>query len=271
MRAQRELVAVAAIPILVATIVWLPPWGFLSIVAAAALIAADEYLKLARAAGIVVGRWPVLILTGGLLLASWTRDVGGFATATLASLVVLPTIRLARADAPQGSLAGVAVECFAVLYLGSTAACLGWLLLWPEAPSGSKLLLFFLASIWLGDSGAYYVGKNFGRHKMSPKISPKKTFEGLAGGIVTTYAAAAVAAYVLDLGLEPLHIIATATILAAAAPLGDLVESLFKRDSGIKDSSALLPGHGGFLDRTDSLFYAAPMVLGYVLLTGLIG
>jgi phosphatidate cytidylyltransferase len=106
---------------------------------------------------------------------------------------------------------------------------------------------------------------------MSPKISPNKTFEGLAGGIATTYVAAVVAAFILDLELSAIHIFALATILAAAAPVGDLIESLFKRDSGIKDSSNLIPGHGGLLDRTDSLFYPAPLVLGYLLLTGLVG
>ena len=96
------------------------------------------------------------------------------------------------------------------------------------------------------------------------KISPNKTFEGLAGGIVTTYVAAAAAAFVLGLDLSVVHIFALATILAVAAPVGDLIESLFKRDSGIKDSSNLIPGHGGLLDRTDSLFYPAPLVLGYL-------
>lgn len=267
---KRELVAAAAIPILVATIVLLPPWGFLTILAAAAVLACEEYLKLARAANIVVGRWLVLILIIALLVASWLRGVDGFAFAAVSAMLILPTARLARPESPQGSLTGVAVECFAVIFLGATAACLGWLRLWPGDPDGVKLLIFFLACIWVGDSGAYYVGKNFGRHKMSPRISPKKTFEGLAGGIVTTYAAAAVVALLLNLGLTAIHVTALATILAAAAPLGDLVESLFKRDSGIKDSSNLLPGHGGFLDRTDSLFYAAPLVLGYLLLTGLI-
>lgn len=267
---KRELFALVAIPILVATIGWAPAWGFLIILGAATLLACDEYLRLARNADFMVGRWLVLILIGTLLIGSWLFDVHGFVFAVVASLVVLPTWRLARPESPAGSLAGVAIECFAVLYLGATAACLGWLRLWPGDPDGVKLLFFFLATIWVGDSGAYYMGKNLGRHKMSPKISPNKTLEGLAGGIVTTYIAAAVAALVLDLGVSAIHVFALATILAAAGPLGDLVESLFKRDSGIKDSSKLLPGHGGFLDRTDSLFYAAPLVLGYLVVAGLI-
>jgi phosphatidate cytidylyltransferase len=267
---KRELFAAAAIPLVVAIIIWLPPWAFLTVLAAAAILACDEYLGLARAAGAVVGRWVVLSLLAALLVSSWVVGVEGLAVTAMAALVILPTVRLAHPESPRGSLTGVAIEVFAVLYLGATAACLGWLRLWPQDPNGVKMLFFFLACIWVGDSGAYYVGRNLGRHKMSPKISPNKTFEGLAGSIVTTYLTAAAAAWILDLGLHPIHVAALATILAAAAPLGDLVESLFKRDSGIKDSSNLLPGHGGFLDRTDSLFYPAPLVLGYLLLTGLI-
>ena len=266
---KRELFAAAAIPILVFTIGWLPPWGFLVILGVAALFACDEYLKLARAAGIVVGRWLPLGLTIALLLASWRHGINGLAVVAILTVVLLSTVRLARPGSPQGTLAGVAAESFAVLYLGTTAACLGWLRLWPTEPSGAKVLFFFLACIWVGDSGAYYVGKNFGRHKMSPTISPNKTFEGLAGGVVTTFVAAAVAASILDLGWNAMHVAAVAAILAAAGPIGDLVESMFKRDSGIKDSSNLIPGHGGFLDRTDSLFYSAPFVLGYLFLFGL--
>jgi len=267
---KRELFAAVAIPVVIVTIGWLPPWGFLAILWMAALLACDEYLKLARSANIVVGRCLVLILMGALLVTSWFHGVNGLAITAAATLVILPTVRLVRPESPQGSLSGVAAECFAVLYLGATAACLGWLRLWPQEPTGVKILFFFLACVWVGDSGAYYVGKNFGRHKMSPKISPKKTVEGLAGGVVTTYVAGAAAAFILDLELSATHIFALATILAAAAPVGDLIESLFKRDSGIKDSSSLIPGHGGLLDRTDSLFYPAPLVLGYLLLTGLV-
>lgn len=267
---KRELFAFVAIPILVAIFGWAPAWGFLIILGVATLLACDEYLNLARASDVEVGRWIVLILLATLLVMSWINGVSGMVASVLATLVILPTVRLARPESPQGSLTGLAVESFAVLYLGTTAACLGWLRLWPVDPSGVKILFFYLATIWIGDSGAYYIGKNFGRHKMAPRISPNKTLEGLAGSIVTTYVAAAVAAYVLDLEIDPIHIFVLATILAATAPLGDLVESLFKRDSGIKDSSSLIPGHGGLLDRTDSLLYPAPIVLGYLLLTGLI-
>jgi phosphatidate cytidylyltransferase len=269
-RGQRELVALAAIPLLAAAIIWLPAWVFLAILAAAVTLACDELLNMARGAGFAVGRWLPLGLVAGVMAASWAWGSTGLAAAVVAVTIVLPTARLADPNAPDGSLGGVAAESFAVLYLGVTTACFGWLRLWPGDPTGIKLLFLFLACIWVGDSGAYYVGKNFGKHKMSPRISPNKTLEGLAGGIVTTFAAAAVAAWALGLEWPLVHIGALAAILAVTAPLGDLVESLFKRDSGVKDSSALLPGHGGLLDRTDSLIYPAPFVLAYLVVVGLV-
>jgi phosphatidate cytidylyltransferase len=105
---------------------------------------------------------------------------------------------------------------------------------------------------------------------MSPRVSPNKTWEGLAGSTVTTIVAAAVSKIVFGLPWSWGHTCALAVILAVAAPLGDLVESQFKRDTKVKDSSSLIPGHGGVLDRTDSLLYAAPPVLGYLLAVGLL-
>jgi len=270
MHAKRELVALAAIPALAATIIWGPPWALLMILGAAAVLACDELLKMARSAGLDASRWLPLVLTGALLAASWMWNLPGLAVSSVATLLILATVRLGHHSSPAGSLGAVAAESFAVLYLGATAACLGWLRLWPAEPEGMRLVIFFLACIWVGDSGAYYVGRTFGSHPMSPRISPNKTIEGLAGGVVTTYAAAALAANILVLGLKPIHIVALATILAVGAPLGDLVESQFKRDSGVKDSSELLPGHGGLLDRTDSLFFSAPLFLGYLAAIGLV-
>jgi len=268
-RGQRELVALAAIPVLAGTIIWLPAWVFLGVLGAAVAVACDELLSMARGAGFAVGRGLPIALVVGVMAASWVYGVSGLAAAVIAVLVILPTARLADRQAPAGSFGGIASEAFTVLYLGVTTACFGWLRLWPGEPTGVKLLLLYLACIWIGDSGAYYVGKNFGRHKMSPRISPNKTIEGLAGGVVTTFLAAAAMAWALKLDLAPVHVAALAGILAVAAPLGDLVESLFKRDTGVKDSSTLLPGHGGFLDRTDSLIYPAPLVIAYLVVVGL--
>jgi len=268
-RGQRELVALAAIPVLAGTIIWLPVWVFLGVLGAAVAVACDELLSMARGAGFAVGRGLPITLVVGVMVASWVYGVSGMVVAVIAVLVILPTARLADRHAPAGSFGGIAAESFTVLYLGVTTGCFGWLRLWPGEATGIKLLLLYLACIWIGDSGAYYVGKNFGRHKMSPRISPNKTLEGLAGGVVTTFLAAAALAWVLKLDMALVHVAAIAAILAVAAPLGDLVESLFKRDTGVKDSSTLLPGHGGFLDRTDSLIYPAPVVLAYLVVVGL--
>lgn len=271
MHSQRIVVALVAIPVLVATILWLPVWVFLIVLGIAALLACDEFLGMAREAGIEAGRWLPLVLTGALMTASWSRGAAGLACSMVSILLILSAARLHHKRAPQGAVAAVAAETFAVLFVGATAACLGWLRQWPPDDQGVRLIFLFLGCIWIGDSGAYYVGRRIGRHKMSPRISPNKTVEGLIGGMASTYAAAFIGAHLIKLPFDPIHILAIATILAIAAPLGDLVESQFKRDSGVKDSSTLLPGHGGFLDRTDSLFYAAPAVLGYLVLAGLIG
>ena len=103
---------------------------------------------------------------------------------------------------------------------------------------------------------------------MSPSVSPNKTWEGLAACTVATFSAAAVFNQVFGVDLSWKHVVGLAAVFAVTTPVGDLIESLFKRDTGVKDSSALLPGHGGFLDRTDSLLYAAPPVLGFLLAAG---
>lgn len=267
---KREAFAVVAIPLLVAAIIWLPQAAFLGLLGIAVALAADELLAMARGAGIAVGRFTPLAMLGFVLVGSWRWGATGMAVAALATVVVLPTAQLGHPRAPDGGLAGSAVTVFTVLYVGLCGACLGWLRVLPDGDLGIRLLFFFLATIWVGDSGAYYVGSHIGRHKMTPRISPNKTWEGLAGGAAATFAAAAASKVIFNLPWSWGHMAALAAILAVAAPVGDLVESQFKRDTKVKDSSTLIPGHGGFLDRTDSLLYAAPPVLGYLLVAGLL-
>jgi phosphatidate cytidylyltransferase len=259
-----------ALPFLVALILWAPAWTFLVVLGAVVLAAGDELLVMAGALGVPYWRWLTLLSLAGMLAASWAAGLTGRAVALGAAVTVLPAAQLARPEAPRGGLSGVAASCLAVTFLGVTGACLGWLRMWPDPGLGAKLLLFYLGVIWAGDSGAYYIGSRLGRHKMSPRISPKKTWEGLAGGTAVTFLAAAVLRGLLSLPLPWIHVLAIAAILAVAAPLGDLVESQLKRDAGVKDSSRLFPGHGGALDRTDSLIYPAPAVLGYLMLAGVV-
>ncbi len=264
----RETVAIVAIPLLLAAIVWLPAWALLAVLAVPLLLAGDELLAMARGAGVPVGRWLPLACLALTLAACWTFDLTGLAVAATAVVLVLPAVQLASPSRPSGALAGAAVASFTVLYVGLGGACLGWLRSLPEGSLGVRLLLVFLGTIWIGDSGAYYVGRSLGRHKMSPRISPNKTWEGLVGGVIATFAGAAVLKLGIGLPLAWEHTAIIAAILAVTAPLGDLVESQLKRDTGVKDSSSLLPGHGGLLDRTDSLVYSAPWVLAYLLASG---
>ncbi len=125
---------------------------------------------------------------------------------------------------------------------------------------GARLVLFVCFLVWAADSGAYFAGKSFGKHKMAPKVSPNKTIEGLIGGIIAALIVGWFAADWFDIHFSSawsMVVITLATVIISV--LGDLVESMFKRVSGIKDSSNLIPGHGGILDRIDSLTAAFPV------------
>jgi len=264
----REALAAVAIPVLLIVIIFAPVWGFLLVLGAAALLAGDELLGMARGAGIPCGRWLPLAALAAVLTAAWAGSRDELLVALFAVAMLVPTVQLASPTRPQGALAGTAVALLVPIYIGLGATALGWLRQWPEGSFGVRLVLLFLGTIWIGDSGAYYIGKRFGRHAMAPRISPKKTWEGLAGGVTATIAGAFLLRWILGAGLAWQHILAIGIILAITAPVGDLVESQLKRATGVKDSSGLLPGHGGLLDRTDSLFYSAPPFLAYLVTAG---
>ncbi|MCG8434327.1 MAG: phosphatidate cytidylyltransferase, partial [Gammaproteobacteria bacterium] len=126
-------------------------------------------------------------------------------------------------------------------------------------PQGWQLLLFLLVLIWAADIGAYFAGKAWGKNKLAPNISPGKTWEGVFGGLAASLAAALLANYWL--GFPLLIILPLVVILVALSVVGDLSESMLKRQAHIKDSGSLFPGHGGVLDRLDSLLATAPMFL----------
>lgn len=125
---------------------------------------------------------------------------------------------------------------------------------------GSMLILVVLGIVWSADIGAYFTGKNFGKHKLMPKVSPNKTIEGLAGGVIAAVTFVLVFCHFSDVDMAVWPIYAVMTIfIALFSAIGDLLESMFKREAGLKDSGSCLPGHGGILDRLDSLTAAAPI------------
>jgi phosphatidate cytidylyltransferase len=145
----------------------------------------------------------------------------------------------------------------------------GWLVLAPafvslwalhgEPAYGPRYVLFLLVLIWSADSGAYFAGRRFGRRKLAPQVSPGKTWEGVAGGVATSALVAVIGGRMLGLpGESLLWFIPLCLVVVVFSIVGDLLESLFKRDAGVKDSGRFLPGHGGALDRIDSLTAAAP-------------
>ncbi|MFK7887053.1 MAG: phosphatidate cytidylyltransferase [Gammaproteobacteria bacterium] len=146
-------------------------------------------------------------------------------------------------------------------------AWLGLALLVSRETLGGLWLLSAFFLVWAADTGAYFCGKAFGRHKLAPSVSPGKTWEGVVGGVVLAVIVAVVLA--LQLGIDPVVFGAVAVPIALASVVGDLIVSLFKRNAGLKDSGRLFPGHGGILDRIDSVCAAAPLLALGLILAGL--
>lgn len=144
-------------------------------------------------------------------------------------------------------------------------AALAWL---RFQPGGQWLILFMFALVASADIGAYFTGRRFGRHKLAAAVSPGKTVEGLAGGVAATALLALVVGYSISVpGMAPGEWIGLGVVTALASVIGDLLESMVKRERGIKDSGSILPGHGGLMDRLDSISAAAPVfALGLILL-----
>jgi phosphatidate cytidylyltransferase len=140
---------------------------------------------------------------------------------------------------------------------------------YPDDPyHGAQLLMFLFLMVWSADIGAYFFGKAFGKHKLMPMVSPGKTIEGFLGGVFCACALIVVAAYQIGWNSDQISIVLIITVLiSTVSVIGDLNESMFKRQAGVKDSGSILPGHGGILDRIDSLTATTPVfALCYVLL-----
>lgn len=194
--------------------------------------------------------------------ADWVLLAAGVAFLAVPIRTVLVPRDITTAPARMAS------TLYGVVYLGLT---LGLTVMLRAQPNGLLWICFTLAVVFLGDTGAYVVGRMMGKHKLHPKVSPGKTWEGAVAGLVTAVVSGFLAKAVFDgFGLwegpsiGTVHVIAAALLAGATGQVGDLAESLLKRAVGVKDSGTMFPGHGGMLDRIDALLFALPTVYFYV-------
>lgn len=271
---KRVLFAVAAIPV-VAAAVWFGGAALATLLAIAAALAAWEYGRLAEAAGQRPMMGWLAVLAALVPLATFAMHLGLWIPPLPVVALVVPAM-LTAAMWTRGvtgrPLEATAVTLFGAWYTGGMLAfafALRYHRFAVGALAGTLLLMLPLVITWLNDAGAFFFGKRFGRTKLMPSVSPGKTRAGAIGALATSLAGTwAYVTFLLapyaQLGLSLAGILVLGTALSAAAQVGDLAESLLKRQAGVKDSSHLIPGHGGVLDRVDSLLFTIP--LGYVLL-----
>lgn len=223
-----------------------------------------EFHRMARNTGAVFSRPVATVFGVGIILAGLAtiEDFAQYCPVLLAGgMIATFLIQMNRYGIP-GALTGVSAGAFSLLYIALPLA------LTLQVLQYDRLFLFYgLVLIWTADSGAYFVGRKWGKTKMAPNLSPKKTIEGLAGGVIACCLVAALFKWLMPASTfhYPLvHVIVLGALISVISVLGDLAESVLKRDTGVKDSGRGMGGHGGVLDRIDSMLFCMPVYYAYL-------
>ena len=245
---KRVLTAAVAIPVVVLITMFSPDWLFAFVVGGVSALSAGEFLSLAEKKGIGrPGSW--FLALAALVAISFLGGAGWVLATLVLAVLVLMTVTIFSGPI-ETALGRVGMGFGAVVYCSIT---LGFLVITPR-----KLILLLFGIVWAGDVAAYYGGRALGRHFLAPKTSPRKTVEGAIAGFIGSIIAGLIGGVWLP-GESWVTLAGISAATAIAGQLGDLAESALKRSADVKDSSSILPGHGGILDRLDSLFFAAPL------------
>jgi phosphatidate cytidylyltransferase len=267
MLVKRLLVTIVLLPIGMAAII-AGGWYLTALVAFFMCLAAWEYVTLFHAGGFKPAG---VLVVGGTLLLLIGRNINGFESAPwMFSLLILlgityHLVAYERGRDQAGTDFGVTLA--GMFYIGWLGA---YFISVRNLPEGLWWMLVVLPAVWFADSGAFFIGKRFGRHLLSPRLSPKKTWEGYLGGIVVSVILTALFAALWQVGagpnsaITPLRGALVGLVMSVFPTLGDLGESMIKRQMGVKDSGNMLPGHGGAFDRVDSWLWA--VVIGYYMI-----
>ncbi len=255
---HRWLTAAVAVPLLAFIIGFGPGWLLL---VAILLVNLGAMLELSTLVLSGTSGWKRGVVSSmGLMLplATYWKGALGLTLATVVVLFISLLVHLFLYAKHKASLTSLGAIIFAQLYIPFLLSHL--LLLFP-LPSGRRWIFFVLLVIFAGDTGAYYVGHRWGKRRLWSSVSPGKTVEGAVGGLLTSLFIALIAGELLlsTTGFSLKCILALALAMALVGQIGDLMESMLKRVSQVKDASGLLPGHGGLLDRLDSLIFAFPL------------
>jgi phosphatidate cytidylyltransferase len=276
--AQRVLFALGAIPVVLGA-VWIGDWALAAVLAIASALAAWEFYRIAEKLGTRPMGRAGIALAALVPLAIHARylglPVGAVVSLPFAAVVVLGLFGavIFERGVTGRPLESVSLTVFGVVYIGAMLS-FGYALRYHQYAvgriAGTSLLMFALVLVWISDTAAFAVGRALGKRKLIPAVSPGKTVAGAVGALVTCAAASwALVRFVLvpyaQLGLRPIHALLFGIAVSVATQLGDLAESLIKREAGVKDSSHIIPGHGGVLDRIDAQLFAAVAALYLIL------
>ncbi len=256
----RLLTSVIGVPFVIC-IVYLGGWIFFLTVLGIILIAAYEFFKFAKNEKINYSIYFSLFLNAIIVLFTFTNKNIYILPLFMLSIIVSSIYKALFQDEIDKLLEKVSLEVFSALYI---ALPLSYFLLIRNLPKGEKFIILLLGIVWLNDSFAYFIGKKMGKTKINTHISPNKTMEGAIGGFFGGLVSGLIFAYFFKFNL--ISVFFLSIIIVAISQLGDLVESAFKREVGIKDAGNIIPGHGGILDRFDGLIFATPVYYYLIIL-----
>jgi phosphatidate cytidylyltransferase len=253
---QRHIIAVIALPVLISYLYFLPPQPyFLALLFIAGMAALWEFYAMykVRAMLHVPG-----VLCGGMILYLACRHASLFMEGVFLSLFLLLLIRLFSEKSPEGCMSSMGPLGVGLLYVTGFLS-FQWFL--RTEAQGMEYIFLLYTSIWLADGGAFYIGTYLGKNKLYPSISPNKTWEGAFGSVLGGIMGVLIIRAIFNMhGFSFAGAVATGGVMGVTALLGDLIESMFKRDAGVKDSSLFIPGHGGVLDKLDGPLVAGPVL-----------
>ncbi len=255
-RAGRKLFPSIAVSLSLVALIWFALAYrreiFAVVVAVAVLLGIREIVRAFSAFGIYISSAGLIIAALALSYATWNGGVAGLAVATAIAIPVLLIQLLTRG--PEGFVASATATTFSLLYLPFLG---GFLILLGRTSTGLERVMTFVVLVGCNDTFGYIVGVLIGKHPLVPKISPKKSWEGLIGSLVFT-TAGGILSFIYILEMQWWIGAVVGLIIVFTATCGDLIESAMKRDLALKDMGSLLPGHGGMLDRLDSVLISAP-------------